>query len=276
MLEEWLDGVRTPVVECNASRAATAAALAVRAGALAMDLFDEATVTWKPDDSMLTDADTAVQDMLEGEIGAAFPADGILGEEALLRDGCDGADTYWWVLDPIDGTNNFGRGLPGFSVSIGIVHRGRPVAGAVYDPIARSLYTASAGEGAWLNGHRLRLAPTPLSPRSLFAIRSPFEGGVPSAVEGWLERYRLRRFGSTALQLCYVASGALAFMHDHKISLWDVAGAAVVLREAGGVLTDLHGRDLFPLEPRTSAGVRLTCLAGNHCSHADVLRELRS
>jgi myo-inositol-1(or 4)-monophosphatase len=276
MLEEWLDGAGTSIVQCAEPRAATAAALAVRAGALAMDLFEGATVTWKADESMLTDADTAVQDMLDKEIGAAFPSDGILGEEALLRDGCDGADPYWWVLDPIDGTNNFGRGLPGFCVSIGIVHRGRPVAGAVYDPIARWLYTGAAGEGAWLNGRRLRLAPTPLSSRSLFAIRSPFEDGVPAVVEGWLQRYRLRRFGSTALQLCYVASGALAFVHDHKISLWDVAGAAVVLLEAGGVLTDPEGHDLFPVDPRTYHGARLTCLAGNRCAHADVLRELTS
>jgi len=275
MLEEWLDSARPAAIQPE-SRAATATALAVRAGGLALQMFEGTSVTWKADDSMLTGADGAVQDMLDREIGAAFPADGILGEEGLFRDGCDGADTYWWVVDPIDGTNNFGRGLPGFSVSIGVLQGGRPVAGAVYDPVARSLYTAAIGEGAWLNGRRLHVPPTPLSSRSLFTIRSPFEGDVPPAVQRWLTRYRLRRFGSTALQLCYVASGALAFVHDHKFALWDVAGAAIVLLEAGGALTDLQGRDLFPIDPRTYGGGALGCLAGNRRAHAEALRELTS
>jgi myo-inositol-1(or 4)-monophosphatase len=273
MLEEWLDSARPAAIQSE-SRAATVATLAVRAGALALQMFEGTSVQSKADNSMLTGADGAVQDLLEREIGVAFPADGILGEEGLFRDAADGPDSYWWVVDPIDGTNNFGRGLPGFAVSIGIMHRGRPVAGAVYDPIARSLYTGAVGEGAWLNGRRLHVPPTPLSPRSLFTIRSPFEGGVPSAVQGWLTRYRLRRFGSTALQLCYVASGALAFVHDHKFALWDVAGAASVLLEAGGALTDFSGRDLFPIDPRTYDGAPLVCLAGNRRAHADALREL--
>jgi len=196
MLEEWLDSARPAAVQPE-SRAATAAALAVRAGGLALQMFEGTSVTWKADDSMLTGADGAVQDMLDREIGATFPADGILGEEGLFRHGCDGADTYWWVIDPIDGTNNFGRGLPGFSVSIGVVHRGRPVAGAVYDPVARSLYTGAIGEGAWLNGRRLYVPPTPLSSRSpSFTITSSPSGtwpGRPSCCSRRAVRSPIRR-----------------------------------------------------------------------------------
>jgi myo-inositol-1(or 4)-monophosphatase len=274
MLEEWLEAPRRPPAEVAESRASLAADLAVRGGLLAMERFEAASVTWKADGSMVTDADVAVQAALEKGIGAAFPEDGILGEEALLKDAGGGDGAHWWVLDPIDGTNNFGRGLPGFSVSVGVLHRGQPVAGAVYDPLSRWLFTAAEGEGAWLNGRRLRLAPVPLSPRSLFAVRSPYEDGVPRFVERWLRRYRLRRFGSTALQLCYVAMGALTFVHEHDVSLWDVAGAAPVLLEAGGLLTGPEGRSVFPLDPRGYAGAPLTCLAANPLAHAQVLAEI--
>src|SRR5262249_45818335 len=83
-------------------------------------------------------------------------------------------------------------------------------------------------------------------PRSLFTVRTPFRDGVPSWVEGWMRRYRMRRVGSTALHLCYVALGALAVVHDHGASLWDIAGAAPIVLEAGGRLTTAAGDELFP------------------------------
>src|SRR5262249_42701822 len=142
-----------------------------------------------------------------------------------------------------------GRGMPGFSVSIGVLDAGRPSAGAVYDPLADQLFAGLVGRGAWLDGRRLRLEPDMLSGRSLCSIRSPFVGRVPPFVQQWLWRYRLRRPGSTALTLCYVALGALAFAHDHRASLWDIAGAAPVLMEAGAVITNPDGGDLFPIHP---------------------------
>ena len=93
---------------------------------------------------------------------------------------------YRWVLDPVDGTNNFARGLPGFSVSIGVLRNGMPFAGAVYDPITRWLFAACAGRGAWLNDRPLRTSPAPLSAGSLIAVRTPFEDGLPPFVEDWL------------------------------------------------------------------------------------------
>lgn len=168
--------------------------LAVRAGSVVMGFFERARVAWKDDDSMLTDADLAVEDLLTREIGAAFPEDVVLGEERRHGEPVP-AGRHVWVIDPVDGTNNFGRGIPGFSVSIGVLRDGLPLAGVVHDPLTRQLFSGCLREGSWLNGRPLRIEPAPLGPRSLFSIRAPFTGGVPPFVSRWLERYRLRRPG---------------------------------------------------------------------------------
>jgi len=248
-------------------RAAAASEIARLAGKIALDYFERAEVSWKADDSMVTEADVAIQSWLEDEIATAFPDDGILGEEGLTKKRLRPGAQFVWVIDPVDGTNNFGRGIPGFAISVGVVRDGMPFAGAVYDPVSSQLFTACVGHGAWLNGRCLRVEPVVLSSRSLFSIRSPFSGAVPGYVHEWLTRYRLRRFGSTALQLCYVAAGALAFVHDHRASLWDIAGAAPVLLEAGGVLTAEDGAALFPADPNTYAGEPIAFLAGDPTGH---------
>jgi len=257
-------------------RAAAAAEIARLAGKIALDYFEHAEVSWKADNSMVTEADVAIQSWLEDEIATAFPDDSILGEEGLtksrLRPGAD----FVWVLDPVDGTNNFGRGIPGFAISVGVLRDGMPFAGAVYDPVSSQLFTACVGHGAWLNGRRLRVSPSPLSSRSLFSIRSPFSDEIPAHVSGWLKRYRLRRFGSTALQLCYVAAGALAFVHDHRASLWDIAGAAPILTEAGAVLTAEDGAPLFPIDPNEYDGRPIALLAGDPAGHRLGLADVTS
>jgi len=263
------------------ARAEVAAHLARLGGRMALDCrhaplagsprASAPRVSWKPDDSMVTDVDIAIQQRIEKEIRALFPDDVVIGEEGDDVPRLDPGHRHVWVIDPIDGTNNYGRGLPGFSVSIGVMRDAVPVAGAVFDPLADMLFTASVGGGAWLNGERLSVGPSAVTPRSLFAIRSPFEHGVPPHVTGWLERYRLRRFGSTALHLCYVALDGLAFVHDDRASLWDIAGAAPVVTEAGAVLTRPDGAPLFPLP---GVPTRIAFLAGNPEAHASIADEI--
>ena len=257
----------------TAVREHLAADLAVRGGRLALEYFHQAKVAWKADGSMVTDADVVIQEALATEIARAFPDDAVVGEEGQPDDGRSQA-LYSWVLDPVDGTNNFGRGLPGFAVSIGVLRNRQPFAGAVYDPLTRWLFTACAGRGAWLNDWPLRTRAAPLSRSSLVSIRTPWDGGVPPFVEEWLRRYRLRRFGSTALQLCYVALGALDLVHDHRASVWDIAGAAPVLLEAGSVLTAADGSALFPATAAQMAGAPIAFLAGNPASHAQGLADI--
>jgi myo-inositol-1(or 4)-monophosphatase len=263
----------TPVVADR--RAAAATEVARLAGKIALDYFERAEVSWKADDSMVTEADVAIQSWLEDEIAAAFPSDGVLGEEGLTKSRLRPGARFVWVIDPVDGTNNFGRGIPGFAISVGVLRDGLPFAGAVYDPVSSQLFAACVGQGAWLNGRRLRVAPAALSSRSLFSIRSPFAREVPGYVSHWLGRYRLRRFGSTALQLCYVAAGALAFVHDHRASLWDIAGAAPILGEAGAVITAEDGAPLFPIDPSRYGGEPIAFLAGDPTGHRLSLADIR-
>jgi len=257
----------------TAERERLASDLALRGGRQALEYFHRAHVTAKPDGSLVTDADLAIQERLVAEIARAFPDDAILGEEAGLSTGPRHA-IYRWILDPVDGTNNFARGLPGFSVSIGVLRHGQPFAGAVYDPITRWLFTACAGRGAWLNDRPLRTASRPLSAGSLISVRTPFEDGTPPFVEEWLRRHRLRRFGSTALQLCYAAMGGLDLVYDHRASLWDLAGAAPVLLEAGGVLTVADGTPLFPIASARRDSAPVAVLARNPASHAHALADV--
>jgi len=255
-------------------RAQLAARLAHVGGKMALERFESAQVDWKRDDSMITNADLEIQAWLADEIESAFPEDGILGEEGLAPGPRRLDATYVWVLDPLDGTNNFGRGIPGFSVSVGVLRAGRPLAGAVYDPLADQLFRAAEGKGAWCNERELRIEPAGLGPRSLFTVRAPFRDGVPPWVEGWMQRYRLRRVGSTALHLCYVALGALAIVHDHAASLWDIAGAAPVVLEAGGRLTTAAGDELFPIQADTYRGEPIDFLAADPLAHETALRDM--
>jgi len=255
-------------------RAQLAARLAHVGGKMALERFESAQVDWKRDDSMITNADLEIQAWLADEIESAFPEDGILGEEGLAPGPRRLDATYVWVLDPLDGTNNFGRGIPGFSVSVGVLRAGRPLAGAVYDPLADQLFRAAEGKGAWCNERELRLEPAGLGPRSLFTVRAPFRDGVPPWVEGWMQRYRLRRVGSTALHLCYVALGALAIVHDHAASLWDIAGAAPIVLEAGGRLTTAAGDELFPIQADTYRGEPIDFLAADPLAHETALRDM--
>lgn len=258
------------------SRAALAGRLALLGGRIALERARLREIHWKEDGSMVTDADVAIQQYISAKIRQEFPQDGILGEEGPEPATWPPETRDWWVLDPLDGTANFGLGIPGFSISVGILRDGESWAGAVYDPTADWLYLACTGHGAWLNGHRLHLHPQPLSSRSFVAIRTPYEGEIPSFVTRWLRRYRLRRFGSTALQLCYAASGGLALIHDQRAFLWDVAGAAAVLLEAGGVLTTPEGNPFFPVRVSTYAGEPIAFLAGDPLCHPVALADVRA
>ncbi len=267
--------IRRGAPEEGPARLDAAARLARVGGGIALEHWNRAQVSWKADDSMVTDADLAIQTCLDEEIVAAFPDDGVLGEESGASPPRRLEAPHVWVVDPIDGTNNFGRGLPGFSISVGVLRYGRPLCGAVYDPLSDQLFTGLMGQGAWVNERPLRVTPAPRSARSLCCVRTPHRDGTPPFVARWLSRYRLRRLGSTALHLCYVATGALAFVHDHRATLWDIAGAAPVLLEAGGILTGERGAPIFPLDPDGYHGEPIAFLAGDPMAHDESLREVR-
>jgi myo-inositol-1(or 4)-monophosphatase len=257
------------------SRARLVADLALLGGRLALERFHRAQVSLKSDGTIVTDADVAIQEALGSEIARLFPTDGLVGEPGPIGDSRRQA-RYAWILDPIDGTNNFARGMPGFSVSVGVLRDRMPFAGAVYDPVSRWLFTACAGRGAWLNDRPLRVRDEPGPGGAVFSVRSPVGASVPDFIDGWLRRHRLRRFGSTALHLCYVALGGIDFVHDDRASLWDIAAAAPVLLEAGGVLTTHEGAPIFPISGAQASGEPIALLAGHPASHAAAVGDVRA
>jgi len=224
----------------------------------------------------VSEADLALHDTLGREIARLFPGDGLIGDEPPRDPGTRSSTQYAWVLGPLDDTGNFARGMPGFTVSVGVLRGQMPFAGAVYDPVARWLFSGCLGRGAWLNDRPLRVHGDPASGTALFASRTPWVGGVPEYVERWMRRYGVRRFGSTALHLCYVALGGLDFVHDDRASLRDIAGAIPVLLEAGALLTNEVGAPVFPLGPSAAAATPIAFLAGHPRAHADALRDLRA
>ena len=231
-------------------------------------------VDWKGPGDRVTDIDLAIQAQLAERIRACFPDDGIVAEEGLALD--PGAREFVWVVDPIDGTNNFALGIPCFAVSIGILRHGLPHAGVVHDPSTGFTCSAMRGHGAVAGGRTLALPARPLTAASNVAIRVPLDPDLAPATIGWLRCYKLRGFGSVALHLAYAALGALDVVLDHKATLWDLAAGAVVLLEAGGTITDPRGQPLFPPDAAAYAGAPMPFLAGNTAAHGQALADCRA
>ena len=196
---------------------------------------------------LVTELDRRSEQLIRSEIGRRYPDHDFFAEEGGGRREAE----FVWYVDPIDGTTNFVHGLPGFCVSIGLAHRGRPVAGAVYDPVGRELFSASLGGGATCNGRPLRVAEEaelgrallgtgipPIQPSKAYALAS-IQAVAPLA-------RNIRNLGSAALHLCYVASGRLSGFWEPALNAWDVAAAVAILREAGGRISGLDGQEWQP------------------------------
>lgn len=216
----------------------------------ALPRFRHAETRYKPDGSVVTEADLVVQARLERELGARYPDIDLLGEEmdearqrALLeRDG-----RLLWCLDPIDGTSNFAGGLPFFSISLALLQGHEPVLGIVYDPIREECFTASKGQGAWLNGQRLVCEPSVLPLRRCLAMVDFKRLGAPLATAlATRPPYRsLRYMGSGALEWCWLAAERFHLYLHGRQKLWDYAAGALILTEAGGFASTMEGEPIY-------------------------------
>jgi len=223
-----------------------AAEAARAAGAVLRDRFGRPhDIRFKGTVDMVTEADRAAEALIAAMIRARYPDHGLLGEEGAR--GAETASAFRWVVDPLDGTTNFAHDLPHFAVSIGLEHRGEPVVGAVYDPLRDELFLGVLGQGATLNGTPLRISATDDLLRSLLVTGFSYDfARRPRQAELWrrflIRVQAIRQTGSAALNLCYVAAGRLDGYWERGIAPWDVSAGAVVVREAGGAVTDFAGR----------------------------------
>ncbi|MFP6564603.1 MAG: inositol monophosphatase family protein [Myxococcota bacterium] len=220
---------------------------------------------------LVTSVDRECEARIIRRIQAERPDDAILAEEG---GGEDRPGAEWrWVIDPLDGTTNYAHGFPRFCVSIGIEHRGVTEVGVVYDPLLDELYSATRGGGAWLGERRLAVSRESRLDHALVATgfaydvhKSPDDNFANFA--RLLKAARaVRRDGSAALDLCYVAAGRLDAYWEFKLHAWDVCAGTLIVTEAGGSASDLHG------EPPPPSGAAI--ISSNGLLHDEILTLLR-
>lgn len=208
-----------------------------------VDRLDQIKVQTKSRNDFVSEVDRSAEQAIIQELRARFPSHAILAEES----GAQGEGDYQWVIDPLDGTANYLHGLPQFSVSIALRLRGQLECAVVYDPLREELYTAARGEGAQLNDRRLRVAGRPSLDGALIGTGFPFRD--QRHIDAYLGMFKdmtlstagLRRPGSAALDLAYVAAGRTDGFWELGLSPWDFAAGALLITEAGGTVTDLVG-----------------------------------
>jgi myo-inositol-1(or 4)-monophosphatase len=201
-------------------------------------------IEYKAAVNLVTDADRAAEDAIVSAIRRSFPTHRLLAEErgAVAL----GESPYQWIIDPLDGTTNFAHGFPFYAVSIGLEYAGQCVLGTVLDPVRNELFTAERGAGAFLNGQRIRVSGVENLDQSLlvtgfaYDIRDNPNNNLDHFARLSLRAQGVRRTGSAALDLCYVAAGRFDGFWEVTLKPWDMAAGLVILEEAGGLVTSFQ------------------------------------
>ena len=208
-----------------------------------LDRVQGLRIDTKQTNDFVTEVDRLAEVAIIEILLKAYPNHAILAEES----GTHGSDEYQWVVDPLDGTTNFIHGFPQFAVSIALKYRGRLDQAVVYDPLRQELFTASRGEGALLNDRRIRVTQHASLASALLGTGFPFRelqhldrylGMLKALIE---VTSGIRRAGSAALDLAYVACGRLDGFWEFGLKQWDIAAGALLILEAGGIVSDLEG-----------------------------------
>ena len=194
-------------------------------------------------------ADRRAEEILHDQLRGARPGYGFLMEESGEHEGTD--KSHRWIIDPLDGTLNFLHGIPHFAVSVALERDGALVAGVVYNPATDEMFHAEKGRGAWMNDRRLRVADRKRLDEAVIATGMPFVGKKGHAA--FLKELHqvmphaagIRRNGSAALDLCWVAAGRFDGFWERNLKAWDIAAGMVMVREAGGFITELDGGDVI-------------------------------
>lgn len=227
--------------------------IAVRAARVAGNIIargfenrDDLDTQAKGKNDFVTKIDKEAEQAIISKIKQSYPDHAFYGEES----GKQGDDeTFTWIIDPLDGTTNFIKGIPHFSVSIALLHKGRLDQAVVFDPIRGELFTASKGAGAQLNGYRIRASKAKDLDQTILGTAFPFK--QPEQLEQYTQQFTqifrkagdIRRSGSAALDMAYVAAGRLDGYWERGVQPWDIAAGELLVREAGGLVTDFSGNN---------------------------------
>lgn len=255
---------------------ATAIDAVIRAGDVQLSyLGRQIRVDKKGAIDLVTEVDIAIERAFRDTIAQRFPDHLVLGEEFEETGEREGTPEYCWLFDPIDGTTNYAHGLPIFCSSLALEIDGEIVVGAVYDPNRRELFTAERGMGASLNGLPIRVSSAETLIDSLLVTGFHYgvhkdPGELMQLFEAFIRRSRaVRRLGSAALDLCYVACGRLDGFWEKKLQPWDIAAGALIVEEARGTVTTVDGQPF-----RSRAGSVLATNGRIHQAMAGVIQEV--
>lgn len=215
--------------------------------ARSVDRLDQITINVKADNDFVSEVDRQAEQEIIHTIRKAYPNHSILGEESGAHEG----DEFQWIIDPLDGTTNFLHGFPQFAVSIGLKHKGRLEQAVVYDPLRQELFTASRGGGAQLNDRRIRVSKRNDLDGALLGTGFPFK--QQQHLDTYLHTFKalfpmtagIRRAGSAALDLAYVAAGRLDGFWEIGLNPWDMAAGVLLVQESGGLVSDFSGGNEF-------------------------------
>ncbi len=232
-----------PMLNIAVAAARAAGSLIVRY----LDRIDTLNVSTKHMNEFVTEVDREAEAIIIADIRKAYPDHAILAEES----GAAGESAYRWIIDPLDGTTNYVHGFPQFCVSIALEHRGRLEQGVVFDPLRQELFTASRGAGARLDDRRIRVSRRSGLEGALLGTGFPFRGAYD--LDTYLQTVRalvprsagIRRAGAAALDLAYVAAGRLDGFWEFGLEPWDMAAGVLLIREAGGLVTDADGDEHY-------------------------------
>lgn len=217
----------------------------------ASDDLERVNVRNKSSNDFVSEVDEQAEQEIIRQLRRAYPEHAFLGEESG-RTGPEDAE-YLWIIDPLDGTTNFLRGIPHYGVSIACLHKGRAEHGVVLDPVRREEFVASRGRGAQLNGHRMRVSPLTGLDGALLGTGIPFRGHQDERLPAYADKLAalagqcagIRRAGAASLDLAYVAAGRFDAFWEYGLSAWDMAAGALLIREAGGLVADIDGSDAY-------------------------------
>ncbi|HTT58151.1 MAG TPA: inositol monophosphatase [Opitutaceae bacterium] len=233
--------------------------------------FGRARATLKADGTRVTAADLAISAAILRRLRTEFPADQAFSEEGPGAGPAPAVTArFCWVLDPIDGTNNFSDGIPFCAISLALLEHGRPVYGVVYDLGRRTLIHGGPGIGAFDGGRPARARPEPPHDHSLVAVHSPYERDCVPQVAAVVRAFKMRGLGSSTLHLAYVGIGLLDGLLDHNVRFWDIAAAHAIALGGGAEIHYLRNHP-FPLRRLDPNPPRIHYIAGN----AAMCRRLR-
>jgi myo-inositol-1(or 4)-monophosphatase len=226
--------------------------------------FGRAESRWKSDGTRVTAVDVAISENIFKALHSRFPADQMFSEE--LPDGTGPipvTSRFAWVLDPIDGTNNFALGIPHCAISLGLVEHGEPVYGVIYDFSRRVLMHGGPGFGMFDGERRAHVSSDETNAETLIGFHSPSDKAMVPAADAVLSHFKIRGLGSATLHLAYVAAGLFGGAVDFNVKIWDLAAAIALCRAAGGEVIFINGEQLpirvFDLKMR-----RIMYVAGSH------------